>query len=236
MIAELRALDPRPGREFSGGDAQAVIPDVFVRPGRRGGWAVELNADALPRVLVNHAYAAEISACGAEALSFVGECQQKASWLVKSLEQRARTILKVSTEIVRQQEAFLAEGVGALRPMTLKAVAEAIGMHESTVSRVTSGKHLACDRGVFELKFFFTQAIAATDGGDAHSAASVRNRIKEMIDNENPRKTLSDDAIVKLLKADGVDIARRTVAKYREGMNIPSSVQRKRLKSSALQG
>ncbi len=233
MIAEIRALDPRPGRAFGGAEARTVVPEVFLRRGPRGGWIVELNSDALPRVLVDNAYAAEVLAgAGAETRAYISECRQSASWLVKSLEQRARTILKVAIEIARQQDGFFAHGVAALRPMTLKDVAEKIGMHESTVSRVTAGKHLCCDRGTFELKFFFTQAIAASDGGDALSAEAIRHRIKCLIDRESARKTLSDDAIVTLLKEDGVDIARRTVAKYRESMNIPSSVQRKRLKAA----
>ncbi|MEM1314736.1 MAG: RNA polymerase factor sigma-54 [Pseudomonadota bacterium] len=231
MIAEIRALDPRPGRAFSAPAAIAVAPDVFVTRAPEGGWRVDLNNATLPRVLVDNAYAALVRD-DREARRFISDCAQSGAFLVRSLEQRARTILKVSTEVVRRQTGFFEHGVAELRPMTLRQVADDIGVHESTVSRVAAGKHLACERGAFELRWFFTQAIAAVDGGEAHSAASIRARIKALIDEEPPAKTLSDDALVTQLKADGVDIARRTVAKYREGMNIPSSVQRRRLKAS----
>jgi RNA polymerase sigma-54 factor len=159
---------------------------------------------------------------------------QSATWLVRALDQRARTILKVATEIVRQQDGFLTYGVEHLRPLNLRTVADAIGMHESTVSRVTANKFIATSRGIFELKYFFTSAIAAADGGDAHSAEAVRHRIRQLIDAENPREVLSDDTIVERLRAAGIDIARRTVAKYREAMRIPSSVQRRREKLSGM--
>ncbi len=235
MIAEIRALDPRPGGVFGGGVAQTVIPDVFVKRNQLGGWSVEVNSDALPRVLMDTRYAAELSDRGeTEAISFLAECKQNATWLIRSLDQRAQTILKVSSEIVKRQASFFHDGVSGLKPMTLKMVAEEIGMHESTVSRVTSNKYMATERGLFELKFFFTQAISSTNGGDSHSSAAVQLQIKTLIDNEDLRKTLSDDQIVKMLTASGVNIARRTVAKYREGMSIPSSVQRRRLKAAAL--
>jgi len=164
----------------------------------------------------------------------VSDCLASANWLVKSLDQRAKTILKVSSEIVRQQDGFLAFGVEHLRPLNLKTVADAIGMHESTVSRVTSNKYISTPRGVFELKFFFTSSIASSDGGDAHSAESVRHKIRQLIDAEAAVEgVLSDDRIVEILKEAGVDIARRTVAKYREAMRIPSSVQRRRDKRAA---
>ena len=234
MAAEIRALDPRPGREFTAPPALAAVPDVFVKRAPDGGWRVELNTDTLPRVLVDNAYAATLAKGGDEkARAFVSECRQSGGWLVRSLEQRARTILRVAVEIARRQEAFFEEGVSALRPMTLRMVADEIGMHESTVSRVAAGKHLACERGIFELRWFFTQALASTDGGEAHSATAIRDRIKALIDGEDPRRTLSDDRLTAILRNDGVDIARRTVAKYREGMNIPSSVQRRRLKTAA---
>ena len=235
MIAEIRALDPRPGAVFGGGVAQTVIPDVFVKQNNLGGWSVEVNSDALPKVLLDTRYAAELNEEGeTEAMSFLAECKQNATWLIRSLDQRAQTILKVSSEIVKTQALFFHEGVSGLKPMTLKMVADEIGMHESTVSRVTSNKYMATDRGLFELKFFFTQAISSTDGGDSHSSAAVQLQIKTLIENEDSKKTLSDDKIVKMLTSDGVNIARRTVAKYREGMNIPSSVQRRRLKAAAL--
>ncbi|WP_303718548.1 RNA polymerase factor sigma-54 [Brevundimonas naejangsanensis] len=236
MIAELKALTPRPGAGFGGEPAQTVVPDVHVRPDPAGGWRVELNADTLPRLLMDKRYHSVIAA-GARSdteKTFVADCAAQASWLVKSLDQRAKTILKVSSEIVRQQDAFLAFGVEFLRPLTLKTVAEAIEMHESTVSRVTSNKYVSTPRGVFELKFFFTAAIQSSDGGAAHSAEAVRRRIKTMIDAEDADgEVLSDDRIVEILNEAGIDIARRTVAKYREALKIPSSVQRRRLLKTA---
>ena len=232
MIAELRGLTPRPGAAFGGEPAAPVIPDVFVREGDGGLWRVELNTDTLPRLLVDQRYHAVVSgqARTDQEKVFVSDCMTQASWLIRSLDQRAKTILKVSSEIVRQQDGFLAFGVEHLRPLNLKTVADAIGMHESTVSRVTSNKYLSTPRGVFELKFFFTSAIASSEGGEAHSAESVRHKIKQLIDAEAAAdKVLSDDAIVDILKEAGVDIARRTVAKYREALRIPSSVERRRI-------
>jgi len=232
MIAELKALTPRPGAAFGGEPSQPVTPDVFVREGTGGLWLVELNTDTLPRVLVDKRYHARISG-GARSeadKTFVSDCLANANWLVKSLDQRARTILKVSSEIVRQQDGFLAYGVEHLRPLNLKTVADAIGMHESTVSRVTSNKYISTPRGLFELKFFFTSSIASSSGGEAHSAESVRHKIRQLIDAEKADTDVhSDDAIVDILKEAGVDIARRTVAKYREAMRIPSSVERRRM-------
>ena len=232
MIAELKGLTPRPGAGFGGEPAQTVVPDVHVRPDPAGGWRVELNTDTLPRLLMDKRYHGVVSA-GARSeteKAFVADCAAQASWLVKSLDQRAKTILKVGSEIVRQQDAFLAFGVEFLRPLNLKTVADAIGMHESTVSRVTSNKYVSTPRGVFELKFFFTAAIQSSDGGALHSAEAVRHRIKAMIDSEAVGgDVLSDDRIVEILNETGIDIARRTVAKYREALRIPSSVQRRRL-------
>jgi RNA polymerase sigma-54 factor len=235
MIAEVRRLNPKPGLAFGGGVVQPIVPDVFVRPAPDGSWNVELNADTLPRVLVNQSYYASVSktAKTEKEKTFLAECFQTATWLTRSLDQRARTILKVSTEIVRQQDAFLAHGVQHLRPLNLRIVADAIGMHESTVSRVTANKYMATPRGIFELKYFFSSSIAAADGGEAHSAEAVRHRIKQMIDAESPADVLSDDTIVQRLKEAGIDIARRTIAKYREAMKIPSSVQRRREKQSS---
>ena len=232
MVAELKALTPRPGAAFGGEAVQPVAPDVFVREGVGGMWHVELNGETLPRLLVDQRYHARVSAAARsdQEKTFVSDCMAQASWLVKSLDQRARTILKVSSEIVRQQDAFLAYGVEHLRPLNLKTVADAIGMHESTVSRVTCNKYLGTPRGIFEMKFFFTSAIQATEGGEAHSAESVRHRIRQLIDAEaSERDVHSDDSIVDILKEAGVDIARRTVAKYREAMRIPSSVERRRI-------
>ena len=233
MLAEIRRLDPKPGRAFGGGLIEPVFADVIVRPLPGGDWHVELNTDVLPRILVNHSYAARVGkGKGKEAdRSFISACRQSANWLTKSLEQRACTILKVSSEIIRQQDAFFARGVEYLRPLDLKTIAEAVGVHESTVSRVTSNKYMSTPRGLFELKYFFTASIAARDGGEAHSAESVRFRIRQLIDKESPAQILSDDAIVARLKTDNIDIARRTVAKYREGLKIPSSVERRREKA-----
>jgi RNA polymerase sigma-54 factor len=158
---------------------------------------------------------------------------QSATWLIRALDQRAKTILKVSTEIVKQQDAFFVHGVQHLKPLNLKTIADAISMHESTVSRVTANKYMATNRGIFELKYFFTSAISASDGGDAHSAEAVRHRIKQLIDAESPDGVLSDDTIVEVLRGTGIDIARRTVAKYRDALRIPSSVQRRREKQAA---
>jgi RNA polymerase sigma-54 factor len=230
MIAEVRALTPKPGAGFGGGAVQSVAPDVYVRQAPDGTWAVELNADTMPRVLMNQRYYATVSktAKREEDKVFLSECAANASWLVKSLDQRAKTILKVAREIVRQQDGFFAHGVAHLRPLNLKTVAAAIEMHESTVSRVTSNKYLSCARGMFELKYFFTASINAADGGEAHSAEAVRHQIKGLIDGESETDILSDDRIVEILREKGIDIARRTVAKYRESLRIPSSVERKR--------
>ena len=234
MIAEVRELDPKPGLAFGSAPIQPVIPEVFVRQGSDGGWIVELNSDTLPKVLINQSYYTKISKTAKSDgdKAFLANCLQTASWLTRALDQRAKTILKVASEIVRQQDAFLLYGVQYLKPLNLKTVADAISMHESTVSRVTANKYMATSRGIFELKYFFTSSIAASDGGDAHSAEAVRHRIKQLIDAENARSVLSDDTIVERLKESGIDIARRTVAKYREAMRIPSSVQRRREKQS----
>ncbi|HXQ83500.1 MAG TPA: RNA polymerase factor sigma-54 [Xanthobacteraceae bacterium] len=238
MITEIRRLNPKPGLAFSSAIVQPIVPDVFVRSAPNGAWLVELNSDTLPKVLVNQSYYAEVSATTRRDTekSYLAECLQSATWLVRALDQRARTILKVSNEIVRQQDAFFAHGVEHLRPLNLKTVAEAIGMHESTVSRVTANKYMATSRGIFELKYFFTSAIAAAHGGEAHSAEAVRHRIKQLIDTEAAADVLSDDTIVEKLREAGIDIARRTVAKYREAMRIPSSVQRRREKHAAVAG
>ena len=236
MIKEVKRLNPKPGLKYGSSPTQPIVPDVLVRALPDGSFYVELNSDTLPRVLVNQSYYATVSKSTTrkEDKSYLVDCLQTANWLVKSLDQRARTILKVAQEIVRQQDAFLTYGVRHLRPLNLKTVADAISMHESTVSRVTANKYMATNRGLFELKYFFTSAIAATSEGDAHSSEAVRHRIREMIEAEPASDVLSDDKIVERLKDDGVDIARRTVAKYREALRIPSSVQRRRLKKIAL--
>ena len=238
MIGEIRKLNPKPGLAFGSEIVAPVVPDVFVRQASDGGWQVELNTDTLPRLLVNGRYYAKVAqdARDKDAKTYLIDCLNSANWLVKSLDQRARTILKVATEIVRQQDAFLTYGVRHLRPLNLRAIADAISMHESTVSRVTSNKYIATPRGLFELKYFFTASIQSVNGAESHSAEAVRDRIREMIENEAPLEILSDDRIVSLLTADGVNIARRTVAKYREAMRIPSSVERRRLKSGEQRG
>jgi RNA polymerase sigma-54 factor len=236
MIVEIRQLNPKPGLAFGSVTVQPIVPDVFVRSGPERGYIIELNSDTLPKVLVNQQYHAEIvkSARSDKDKTYLADCLQTATWLVRALDQRAKTILKVATEIVRQQDGFFAHGVQHLRPLNLRTIADAIGMHESTVSRVTANKYMATNRGIFELKYFFTSAIAAADGGEAHSAEAVRHRIRQLINDEAPEHVLSDDTIVEKLHAAGIDIARRTVAKYRESMRIPSSVQRRREKQSSL--
>ncbi len=236
MITEVKSLEPKPGLKFGQSSVQPVVPDVFVRQRPDSSWLVELNNDTLPKVLVNQAYYATVSKTAKleKDKTYLHDCFQTANWLVKSLDQRARTILKVAKEIVKEQDGFLTHGVQYLRPLNLKTVADAIDMHESTVSRVTSNKYMATPRGTFELKYFFTSAIASSGAGEAHSSEAVRHRIKQLVDNESASSVLSDDKIVELLSAEGIEIARRTVAKYRESMRIPSSVERRREKKMAL--
>jgi RNA polymerase sigma-54 factor len=236
MIGEIKSLDPRPGLAFDPPQAQPIVPDILMRAQPDGGWIVELNAETLPRVLVNNRYYARVSRAtrNKSERDYLTDRMQAANWLVKSLHQRATTILKVASEIVEQQDGFFRHGVQSLRPLILRDIADAISMHESTVSRVTTNKYIATPRGLFELKYFFTSAIAASRGGEAHSAEAVRFRIRHLIDRETAESTLSDERIVELLLTEGVDIARRTVAKYREAMRIPSSVQRRREKLMAL--
>lgn len=236
MVAEIRALDPKPALVFDHALAQPITPDVIMRPHPNGGWAVDLNSETLPRLLINNRYHARVSkeARSKKDRNYIDECFQSANWLVKALHQRATTILKVATEIVRQQDGFFVHGIQALKPLVLRDIAEAIEMHESTVSRVTSNKYISSPRGIYELKYFFTPAIASSAGGDAYSAESVRHKIKSLIDEEKSESVLSDDKIVEILTGEGVDIARRTVAKYREALGIPSSVQRRRQKKSGI--
>jgi RNA polymerase sigma-54 factor len=235
MIAEIRNLNPKPGLAFGSTLVQPIVPDVYVRAAPDGSWQVELNSDTLPKVLISQRYYAQVSKTtrNDKDKTYIADCLQTATWLVRALDQRAKTILKVSSEIVRQQDGFFTKGVQHLRPLNLKTVADAIGMHESTVSRVTANKYMATSRGIFELKYFFTSSIAASDGGEAHSAEAVRHRIRQLIDGETAIDVLSDDTIVDKLRVAGIDIARRTVAKYREAMRIPSSVQRRREKQAA---
>jgi RNA polymerase sigma-54 factor len=232
MIDEIKRLDPKPGRKFGASFEPTAIPDVYVTAAPDNSWQVELNSDALPRVLVNETYAALVRRGAAREADrlYISTHLQSANWLTKSLEQRARTILNVASEIIRRQDGFLVNGVVGLRPLNLKTVADAIGVHESTVSRATSNKFIQTPRGLFEMKYFFTTSIASNGAGEAHSAESVRHKIKRMIDEENPREVLSDDVIVDKLREADILVARRTVAKYRDNMRIPSSVDRRRLK------
>ncbi len=233
MVTEIRALNPKPGASFEQADVQAVVPDIMVWRRPDGSWSVELNSEQLPRLLVNQQYHARVlpKTQNKTERDYLNERLATANWLVKTLHQRATTILKVASEIVRQQEAFFLHGVQHLKPLIRRDIAEAIGMHESTVSRVTTNKFMATQRGVFELRYFFTAAIQGADGQAAHSAEAVRQRIKELIDAETASDILSDDRLVTILQAQGVDIARRTVAKYRESLKISSSVQRRREKA-----
>lgn len=234
MLAELRGYDPKPGLRFGSGPAEAVSPDILIAPAPDGGWSIALNPATLPRVLINRSYYVEMRrACvGKAARAWLGEKLADANWLVKALDQRQKTILKVAAEIVKQQDGFFRHGVSQLRPLTLRTVAEAVEMHESTISRVTSNKYLHCARGTFELKYFFTSGVAGTDG-EGVSAEAVKAAIRQLIDAEEPKAILSDDALVDLLKARGFDLARRTVAKYREAIGLGSSVQRRRQKALA---
>ena len=236
MIGEIQQLNPKPGLAYGGERVQEVVPDVFLRRNPKGGWLIELNNDTLPKVLINTRYYSEISnkAMSRDEKAFLGDCYQSANWLVKALDQRARTILRVATELVKQQEAFFLHGIKYLKPLNLRAIAEVIEMHESTVSRVTANKYMATSRGVFEMKYFFTSSISASGDGDAHSGEAVKQQIKEMIDSEKPDDILSDDKIVDVLRGNNIEIARRTVAKYREALKIPSSVQRRRQKNMGL--
>ena len=233
MVDEIRALDPKPAQAFRHEVVQTITPDILMRQHPDGGWIVELNSDTLPRVLVNNDYYARVrrDARDKDDRDYINSCFLSASWLVKSLHQRATTILKVAQEIVRQQDAFFRKGIAQMKPLILRDIAEEIEMHESTVSRVTTNKYMHTPCGLFELKYFFSASIGSLDGSAAHSAEAVRFRIKVLIDGESPSKILSDDRVVDILNGEGIDIARRTVAKYREAMKLPSSIQRRRQKN-----
>jgi RNA polymerase sigma-54 factor len=198
-----------------------------------GGWRVELNSDTLPRVLVNQNYYTEVSARTKDKgeREYLSTQLNNASWLVKALDQRAQTILKVASEIIERQDGFFLYGIEFLKPLTLREIAEAIDMHESTVSRVTTGKFIGTPRGLFELKFFFTSSIGGADGSSI-SSQSVKARIKALTDAETTENILSDDDLVDILTKEGMNVARRTVAKYREALGIQSSVQRRRIKKN----
>lgn len=237
MTALLRTLNPRPSSRFDHVVAQTAIPDVLMKALPKnigGGWRVELNTDTLPRVLVNQQYYTEVSAHTKDKgeREYLATQLHNASWLVKALEQRAMTILKVASEIVERQDGFFLYGIEFLKPLTLRDIAEAIDMHESTVSRVTTGKFIGTPRGLFELKFFFSSSIEGADG-TAISSQSVKARIKALTDAETAENVLSDDDLVDALTKEGMNVARRTVAKYREALGIQSSVQRRRIKKNA---
>lgn len=232
LLQRVRQLNPAPGKQFEDGHTQYAVPDVNVFRNNLGGWSVELIASNLPAISINASYAEEVAAEGGAAASFVSDCSARANWLIRSIHQRSTTILNVAAEIVRVQENFFSLGLSHLRPLTMRDVATKLKIHESTVSRVTSEKYLMCERGTFELKFFFSHALGARGKGSVHSSLSVQEQIRKLVDKEDPKKTLSDDKIVKILGESGVVIARRTVTKYREAMNIPSSVQRRRFKSN----
>jgi RNA polymerase sigma-54 factor len=238
MLRELRSYDPKPGLRFDRGGGDPVTPDILISARTDGGWGIALNQATLPRLIVNRSYYLELrGACGEKsARGWLSERLADANWLVKALDQRQKTILKVAGEIVKQQDGFFRHGIAHLKPLTLRTVAEAIQMHESTVSRVTSNKYLHCARGTFELKFFFTSGVASSDGEGAVSAEAVKAAIRTLIEGEGPDAILSDDALVDLLKARGFDLARRTVAKYREAIGLGSSVQRRRQKALAAAG
>ncbi|WP_404482364.1 RNA polymerase factor sigma-54 [Novosphingobium sp. BL-52-GroH] len=235
MLGELRGYDPKPGLRFGGEPSGAVTPDVLVTPRADGGWDIALNQATLPRLIVNRGYYVELKGdCPDKAArAWLSDKLADANWLIKALDQRQKTILKVATELVKQQDGFFRHGVALLRPLTLRTVAEAIGMHESTVSRVTSNKFLNCPRGTYELKFFFSSGVGSADGEGGASAEAVKAAIRQLIDAEDAKAILSDDALVELLKAKGFELARRTVAKYREAIGLGSSVQRRRQKALA---
>lgn len=235
MLAELRGYDPKPGLRFASGGGEPVVPDILITAGADGGWDLSLNQATLPRLIVNRSYYVEMRGAVEDkaARGWLSEKLADANWLVKALDQRAKTILKVAAEIVKQQDGFFRHGVSALKPLTLRAVAEAISMHESTVSRVTSNKYLHCERGTYELKYFFTSGVGSTEGEGGASAEAVKAAIKQLIDAEDPKAILSDDTLVDLLKERGYDLARRTVAKYREAIGLGSSIQRRRQKKLA---
>jgi RNA polymerase sigma-54 factor len=234
MLRELRGYDPKPGLAFAPSSSEAVIPDVLLTAKEDGGWDIVLNEETLPRLIVNRDYYVELSggSPNPETQSWLREKLADAHWLIRALDQRQKTILKTAAEIVKQQEGFFRQGVSHLRPLTLREVAEQIDMHESTVSRVTSNKYLWCERGTFELKYFFTSGVASSDGEGASSEA-IKARIKALCDAEDPKKVLSDQKLADLLNEEGFGLARRTVAKYREAIGIGSSAQRRRAKKLA---
>ncbi len=236
MVSEIKALNPKPAEAFEWTPAPPVTPDIVMRRAGDGGWIVELHADSLPRVLINNEYVARVREATRDKASrdYIADRINSANWLIRALHQRATTILKVATEIVRQQDAFFRRGVQHLRPLTRREVADAISMHESTVSRVTTNKYIATPRGLYELRYFFGSALSDSEGGQSHAAEAVRMRIKQLVDGERGDAVLSDDRLAEMLRAEGIEVARRTIAKYRESLRIPSSARRRREKSLQL--
>ena len=235
MVAEIKALNPKPGQGFAEAPIDAVLPDIFILP-IPGGWRVELNTASLPKLIINNDYHIQVrkDVGDAKAKEYINERFQSANWLIKALDQRARTVLKVTEAVVERQGDFLTYGVSHLKPLVLRDIAAAIDMHESTVSRVTADKFVATPRGTYPFKYFFSNALPSADGEGGHAAEAIRQKIRQLVDDEDPRGVLSDDQIVGLLRGEGISIARRTVAKYRESLSIPSSVQRRREKSLKL--
>jgi RNA polymerase sigma-54 factor len=235
MLRELRSYDPKPGLAFAPSAIGTVVPDILISDNGKGGWDIALNEETLPRLVVNRSYLVEVSGSGARDAAAHGWLKEKladAHWLIRALDQRQKTILKTAAEIVRQQDGFFRGGVSFLRPLTLREVAEKVELHESTISRVTSNKYLACERGTFELKYFFTSGVASSDGEGASSAA-IKARIKALIDAETGKNILSDQQLAEMLQKEGFDLARRTVAKYREAIGLGSSAERRRAKKLA---
>lgn len=226
-VALLRTLDPKPGAQVGGGEAEYIAPDAIAF--RQGGvWKVSLAPGSQPRLAINRHYERLIGKASREDDSYLRGQLQEARWLIKSLETRADTLVRVARAIVRQQSAFLDHGHEAMRPLTLREVAEELGLHESTISRATTRKYLRTPRGTFEFKHFFSSGIATEHGGAA-SATAIQAMLRKLIEAENPRNPLSDQRLAETLKAEGIPVARRTVAKYREAMNIPASNERQRL-------
>ncbi|MBL7251845.1 RNA polymerase factor sigma-54 [Alloalcanivorax sp. C16-2] len=226
-LAVLRTLDPAPGQQIGGEEVDYAVPDVVVRA-HRGGWRVELNEEVLPKVNLHAQYAHMARQVGGEDGQYLRNCMQEAKWFLKSLQSRNDTLLKVASRIVEVQQDFFNYGEEAMKPLVLADIAEAVEMHESTISRVTNQKFMLTPRGVFELKYFFSSHVD-TDGGGECSSTAIRAIIKKLVAAENPRKPLSDNKLANLLNDQGIKVARRTVAKYREAMRIPSSSARKRL-------
>lgn len=232
MCAELRTLDPKPGLQFVHERVETIQPDVYVRRDSKGEWEVELNNEALPRVLIDRQYYAKINGQTQDKneKQFLSQQMQTANWLIRAMDQRARSILTVATEIVARQQRFFEDGVAYLKPMVMREIAESVDLHESTVSRVAANKYIMTERGLFDMRYFFTSAVGGGSGEDSHSSTAVKHHIQRLIDAEDPAKILSDDALVKLLQQEGIEVARRTVAKYREALGIGSSPQRRKQK------